>query len=240
MRKEKITPKGGAPVMGFYSPGMSVDIGDSTIIFVTGQIARHEDGTPVAPGDFGTQTEFIFKKIEAVLNDAGASIDDVVKANIYATDIGKFKEISEVRNRYFAKAKPASTFIEISGTVRKGCEVEIEVIAVKEKADGVVTIETFVPETHGEKVRLAMGEAGGGRVGNYSHCSFSVRGTGRFRPEKGATPTIGKIGKMEEVEEERITMQCEWRLLKAVISAIKEVHPYEEPPIFVYPVDTFH
>ena len=226
--------------MGFYSPGMSVDIGDSTVIFVTGQIARHEDGTPVAPGDVKAQMEFIFQKIEAVLKEAGASVDDVVKANIYATDISRFKEISEVRNKYFAKAKPASTFIEISGTVREGCEVEIEVIAVKEKADSMVTIETFVPETHAEKVRLAMGEAGGGRVGNYSHCSFSVRGTGRFRPEKEAHPAIGKVGKMEEVKEERITMQCERRLIKRVVIAIKKAHPYEEPPIFVYPVDTFH
>lgn len=98
-------------------------------------------------------------------------------------------------------------------------------------------LETFVPEAHTERVRLAMGEAGAGRVGNYSHCSFSVKGTGRYRPEKGARPTVGKVGKMEEVAEERITMQCKRQLLKAVISAIKEVHPYEEPPIYVYPVE---
>ncbi len=119
--------------MGFYSPGMSVDVGDSTFIFVTGQIARHEDGTPVAPGDFKAQTEFIFKKIEAILHEGGATIDDVVKAVIYTTDISKFKEISEVRNKYFAKAKPVSTLVEISKTVREGCEVEIEVTAIKQK-----------------------------------------------------------------------------------------------------------
>lgn len=98
-------------------------------------------------------------------------------------------------------------------------------------------IDTFVPETDAEKVRLAMGEAGAGRMGNYTHCSFSVKGVGRYRPEKGAQPTIGKIGNMEEVKEEHITMQCERRLLKAVISAIKKAHPYEEPPIYVYPME---
>ena len=223
--------------MGFYSPGMSIDIGDSTVIFVTGQIARHEDGTPVAPGDFKKQTEFIFKKIGAILQEAGASIDDVVKANIYTTDISRFKEISEIRNKYFANAKPASTFIEISGTVRKGCEVEIEVVAIKQNERGAVAIETFVPETHAGKVRQSMGEAGAGRVGNYTQCSFSVKGVGRFRPERGAKPAIGKVGKLEEVKEERITMQCERRLINRVISAIKKAHPYEEPPIFVYPVE---
>jgi len=237
MQTKSISPKSGAPVMGFYSPGMSVDIGDSTFVFVTGQIARHEDGTPVAPGDFKAQTEFVFQKIEAILKGAGASIDDVVKANIYTTDISRFKDTSEVRNKYFAKAKPASTFVEIPKTVREGCEVEIEVIAVKQRGDGFVTVETFVPETHAEKVRHAMGEAGAGKVGNYTHCSFSVKGVGRYKPEKGATPAIGKVGKLEEVKEERITMQCERRLIKRVITAIKKAHPYEEVPIFVYPVE---
>jgi len=99
-----------------------------------------------------------------------------------------------------------------------------------------VTIETFVPETHAGRVRLAMGEAGAGKLGNYSHCSFSMKGVGRYRPEKGAKPAIGTVGKLDEVKEERITMQCERRLIKRVISAIKEVHPYEEPPIFIYPL----
>ncbi len=119
--------------MGFYSPGISVDVGDSTFVFVTGQIARNPDGTPVAPGDFTAQTEFVFQKIEAILKEACATMDDVVKAVIYTTDVSRFKEISEVRNKYFAKAKPVSTLVEISRTVREGCEVEIEVIAVKQK-----------------------------------------------------------------------------------------------------------
>ncbi len=133
MEKKALTPKDGAPVMGFYSPGISVDVGDATFVFVTGQIARHPDGAPVAPGDFTAQTEYIFKKIEAILHEAGATIDDVVKTVIYTTDISKFKEISEVRNKYFAKAKPVSTLVEISKLVREGCDVEIEVIAIKQK-----------------------------------------------------------------------------------------------------------
>jgi len=99
-------------------------------------------------------------------------------------------------------------------------------------------IETFVPETHAKKVRLAMGEAGAGKLGTYSHCSFSVRGIGRFRPEKGSKPTLGTIGRIEEAKEERITMPCEQRLLKKVVTAIKKAHPYEEVPIFVYPFET--
>ena len=100
-----------------------------------------------------------------------------------------------------------------------------------------VTLETYVPETHSEQVRRAMGEAGAGRIGHYAHCSFSVKGIGRYRPEPGAKPAIGKIGKIEEVKEERITMVCEKRLLKHVVIAIKKAHPYEEVPIFAYPME---
>ena len=101
----------------------------------------------------------------------------------------------------------------------------------------IVTIETFVPETHAQKVRKVMGNTGAGKMGNYSHCSFSVKGVGRFEPEVGSKPTIGKVNKLIEVKEERITMQCERRLLKQVISAIKKVHPYEEVPVFVYSIE---
>ena len=54
-----------------------------------------------------------------------------MKAVIYVTDISKFKDVSSVRNKYFAKAKPVSTLVEISKTVKEGCDVEIEVIAIR-------------------------------------------------------------------------------------------------------------
>lgn len=91
-----------------------------------------------------------------------------------------------------------------------------------------------VPLTHTDIVRQAIGEAGGGKVGNYSFCSFSVRGTGRFKPLAGAEPHIGSVGKLEEVEEERIEVTCDDAVLKDVIAAIKKVHPYDEIALDVY------
>lgn len=119
--------------MGAYSHGIKVDVGDSEMIFVTGQIAMDKDGTAVAPGDFTRQTEFVFENIKAILQEGGASLEDVVKAVIYVTDVSKFSEISAVRNRYFANSKPVSTLVEISKTVKEGCDIEIEVIAIKPK-----------------------------------------------------------------------------------------------------------
>ncbi|MES3031285.1 MAG: hypothetical protein V4697_02625 [Patescibacteria group bacterium] len=99
-----------------------------------------------------------------------------------------------------------------------------------------VKIVVFVPETHTDIVREAMGNAGAGKIGNYSFCSFSTKGTGRFKPEQGAQPHIGKVGKLEEVNEERIETVCSREKLQDVITAIKKVHPYEEVALDVYPL----
>lgn len=100
-----------------------------------------------------------------------------------------------------------------------------------------VKIVVFVPETHTDAVREAMGKAGAGVIGNYSFCTFSTKGTGRFKPEQGADPHIGKIGKFEEVAEERIETVCSREKLQTVIAAIKEVHPYDEVALDVYPLE---
>ena len=99
-----------------------------------------------------------------------------------------------------------------------------------------VKIVVYVPESHADVIREAMGKAGAGWNGNYKHCSFSVKGTGRFFPLKGAKPAIGKIGKLEEVIEERIETVCYQKDLNKVIKAIKKVHPYEKPAIDIYPL----
>ena len=99
-----------------------------------------------------------------------------------------------------------------------------------------VTIVTTVPETHAQQVREALGRAGAGKVGNYSYCSFSAKGTGRFMPQKGANPYIGKEGIVEEVSEERIETVCARDVLEEVLEAIKRAHPYEETVIDIYPV----
>ena len=95
----------------------------------------------------------------------------------------------------------------------------------------------YVPIADAAKVRQAIGDAGGGRLGAYSHASFSTRGTGRFLPLQGAKPAIGEVGKFEEVEEERIEFICETHCLDEVIAAIRTVHPYEEPAIEVWKVE---
>lgn len=100
-----------------------------------------------------------------------------------------------------------------------------------------VKIIVFVPETHTDVVREAMGKAGAGKIGNYSFCSFSSKGIGRFKPEDGANDHVGEIGKFEEVSEERIEVVCPREKLQNVINAIKQVHPYDEVALDVYPIE---
>jgi len=101
----------------------------------------------------------------------------------------------------------------------------------------IFKIVVFVPESHVGVVREAMGRAGAGKIGNYTFCSFSSKGVGRFRPEEGADPTIGKVGDIESVDEERIEVVCEQERLKEVVDEIKKVHPYEEVALDIYPLE---
>ncbi len=95
-----------------------------------------------------------------------------------------------------------------------------------------------VPLSHADAVREAVGKAGAGKAGNYSFCSFSSKGIGRFRPEAGAHPHIGEIGKLTEVEEERVECQVSAEVVDAVIAALKSVHPYEEVVYDLFAVET--
>lgn len=106
-----------------------------------------------------------------------------------------------------------------------------------ERKTDKVKIVVFVPQTHADIVRESIGNAGTGKIGNYSFCTFSSIGVGRFKPESGANPYIGEIGKIELVNEERIETICDRENLQKVIESIKKVHPYEEIALDIYPLE---
>ena len=97
-----------------------------------------------------------------------------------------------------------------------------------------VKIVVFIPLDNVEQVLKAMHDLGAGIIGNYSHCSFSSKGTGRFFPEDDADPVIGSRGKLETVNEERVEVVCPKASLKDVLIAMKAAHPYEEVAYDVY------
>lgn len=97
----------------------------------------------------------------------------------------------------------------------------------------------YTPQSYADVIRKAAANAGTGKIGNYDSCSFSSKGTGRFRPLKGANPTIGSVGSIEEIEEERIEVVASEENLKEIISAIVDAHPYEEPAIHVLSMENY-
>jgi hypothetical protein len=95
----------------------------------------------------------------------------------------------------------------------------------------------YAPVTHTAQVLAAIGDAGAGRIGNYSHCSFITPGTGRFTPQDGANPFLGRPGTPEEVTEDRIECVVAGPLLPDVVAALRAAHPYEEPAFMTWPVN---
>lgn len=86
----------------------------------------------------------------------------------------------------------------------------------------------FVPIEDAESVKQAVFEAGAGSIGDYENVCFQTRGTGQFRPTKGAHPHIGEVGSLESVEEFKIEMVCDEAHINGAIAALKLAHPYEE------------
>ncbi len=87
----------------------------------------------------------------------------------------------------------------------------------------------YVPVESKEAVKEAVFKAGAGSIGNYDKCSFETLGSGQFRALKGANPTIGNVGNLEIVSEARVEMVLSDNILKEVVRALKEAHPYETP-----------
>jgi structural toxin protein (hemagglutinin/hemolysin) RtxA len=87
----------------------------------------------------------------------------------------------------------------------------------------------YVPESHKEAVKEACFAASAGAIGAYSHCSWEVRGTGQFLPGEKSNPFLGQTGRLQTEPEYRVEMVVDDQYKEAVIMALRNAHPYEEP-----------
>jgi len=92
----------------------------------------------------------------------------------------------------------------------------------------------YTPVEHAEAVRAAVFAAGAGHIGDYAQCSWSVTGTGQFLPGDGAAPTIGRVGAVERVTEDRVEVVAPASARARVRAALLAAHPYEEPAFDVF------
>ena len=95
----------------------------------------------------------------------------------------------------------------------------------------------YVPKTHEDKVREALGKSGAGNIGNYSDCTFNTYGNGTFRPLEGTNPFIGKMGTLEVVDEVKIETVVPKSILGKVINDMIKAHPYEEVAYDVFKLE---
>jgi dinuclear metal center YbgI/SA1388 family protein len=108
-----------------------------------------------------------------------------------------------------------------------------------EKMPGVNRkIVTFVPPGSVDAVAQAMADAGAGRIGDYTECSFRTEGTGTFLGGAGTSPAIGRAGRREQTQEVRVEMVAPSWAVGEVVAAMRHAHPYEEVAYDVYTIDT--
>ncbi|MDR2205189.1 MAG: Nif3-like dinuclear metal center hexameric protein [Flavobacteriaceae bacterium] len=96
------------------------------------------------------------------------------------------------------------------------------------KISNLKKLEVYVPKDHSEKLKNALFEAGAGNIGFYDECSFSVSGSGTFRPKEGSNPFSGTLNKRENVDEQMLSVIFEHYKQHEILQAMKSAHPYEE------------
>ena len=106
----------------------AVRVGD--MVFVTGTVAVDADNNLVGGNDAYLQTKFILEKIAGVLQQAGASLQDVVRTRMFVTDIARWEEYGRAHGEVFGTIKPCTTMVEVSKLIAPEYLIEIEVDAV--------------------------------------------------------------------------------------------------------------
>ena len=101
----------------------------SSLIFLSGQLARDGDGKLVGPGDMAEQTRQCIRNMRTVLDAAGGTLEDIVSIVVYTTDVRQFKEIVAARMEFFKDRLPTSTIVEVNHLADPGLLIEFQAIA---------------------------------------------------------------------------------------------------------------
>ena len=107
--------------IGTYSQAVKV----TNTVYLSGQIPLVPETMEVVEGGFAEQTEQVFKNLVAVCEAAGGSINDMVKVNIFMTDLANFATVNEIMSKYFKEPYPARSAIQITA-LPKGVDIEID------------------------------------------------------------------------------------------------------------------
>jgi len=126
--KSRLNIHTGAPWESIVGYCRAVRVGSH--VAVTGTAAVGEDGNVVGVGDAHAQTKRCLEIIEKALNDAGATLDDVVRTRIFVTDISQWEAVGRAHGELFGEIFPATTMVEVSALIDPDMLVEIEADAI--------------------------------------------------------------------------------------------------------------
>lgn len=110
--------------------GYSRAVKVGNVVEVTGTVASGDDGNVVGKDDAYAQTKFIYQKIEAVLQRAGAEMKDVVRVRMFVTDISRWQEYGKAHSEFFKEIKPCNTMVEVSALIEPDYLIEIEATVI--------------------------------------------------------------------------------------------------------------
>jgi len=124
---ESVVAQGLPAPIGPYSPGVTLD----RLVFVSGQGATDPATGELAGSDAETQTEQVFRNIEAILRSAGTDLSRVLRCGVFLVDLRDFEAMNRVYARVFGEHRPARTTVQVASLPDKGLRVEIDAIAYR-------------------------------------------------------------------------------------------------------------
>jgi dinuclear metal center YbgI/SA1388 family protein len=162
-----------------------------------------------------THHPFLFNPVSSIdfSSTKGKFIEKLIKANI---------------NVYSAHTNLDITNEGVNDILANIIGIKNEKVLKSTVYDYLYKIVVYLPKTHERNILNALSSSGAGFIGNYSDCSFSSIGVGRFKPLEGSNPFIGELNEVEEVEEVRIEAIVTKKILHKTIYEVKKAHPYEE------------
>lgn len=125
MKKEVIKTEKAPAAIGTYS--QAIKVGET--VYLSGQIPLNPLTMQLVDGGFEAQAVQVFENLKAVAEAAGGSLQNIVKLNIYLTNLDNFTKLNEIMGRYFTEPYPARAAIGI-GALPKGSMVEMDAILV--------------------------------------------------------------------------------------------------------------
>lgn len=128
MDRRQIQPASVPKPVAEYAQG--VEVSGGRMLFVAGQVPLDAQGQLVGPGDIRAQARQVFRNIQAIIEEAGGSMTDIVKLTVFLTNMADYQGFKEARREFIKPPFPAATLVQVASLVRPEWLVEVEAIAI--------------------------------------------------------------------------------------------------------------